>query len=75
MPLMLGNSKHIVGENIRELRNSGRPEAQAIAIAMRKAGLGAKKRKRTPSPLAPLKAEDIGKTMRPHLTPPLDDEE
>jgi hypothetical protein len=34
MPLLRGSSKHIISENIRELLNSGRPEAQAVAIAM-----------------------------------------
>lgn len=36
MPLKEG--KGAVSENIRELRASGRPQKQAVAIAMRKAG-------------------------------------
>lgn len=38
MPLLKGNSKEIVSSNIAELRRSGRPEAQAVAIAMRESG-------------------------------------
>jgi hypothetical protein len=38
MPLKKGKSKKAVSYNIRELRRSGRPQKQAIAIAMRKAG-------------------------------------
>lgn len=38
MPLKKGRSKKVVSENIRELRHSGRPQKQAVAIAMRKAG-------------------------------------
>ena len=45
MPLKSGKSKKNISSNIRELRNSGRPKNQAIAIAMDKARKG-KKRKR-----------------------------
>lgn len=45
MPLFKGNSNSIISQNIRELRNSGRPEKQAVAIAMSKAGKGLKKQK------------------------------
>lgn len=38
MPLFSGSSDSIVSQNIRELRNSGRPEKQAVAIALSKAG-------------------------------------
>lgn len=34
MPLKKGTSKETVSENIRELRHSGRPQDQAVAIAM-----------------------------------------
>lgn len=34
MPLESGNSRKAVSDNIRELRKSGRPERQAIAIAL-----------------------------------------
>ena len=46
MPLMKGHSKGIVSENIRELMHSGRPQKQAIAIAMSEAGKSQKKRKK-----------------------------
>lgn len=36
MPLKKGKTK--IRENIRELVHSGRPQKQAVAIAMRKAG-------------------------------------
>lgn len=34
MPLLQGDSNDIVSANIRELRNTGRPEKQAVAIAL-----------------------------------------
>ena len=39
MPLKKGKSKAFVSANIRELRSSGRPQAQAVAIALRTAGV------------------------------------
>lgn len=42
MPLKRGSSKKVISANIRELRHSGRPQKQAIAIAMS----NARKRKR-----------------------------
>lgn len=44
MPLKKGKSKAVVSENISELRNSGRPEKQAVAIAMSEAGIKKKKK-------------------------------
>lgn len=38
MPLKKGSSKEVISYNIAELIRSGRPKAQAVAIAMRKAG-------------------------------------
>ena len=38
MPLKKGSSNKTVSSNISELRHSGYPEQQAIAIAMSKAG-------------------------------------
>ena len=38
MPLKSGKSDKVVSSNIKELRHSGYPEKQSIAIAMNKAG-------------------------------------
>jgi hypothetical protein len=38
MPLKKGKNKQVISENIAELVHSGRPQKQAIAIAMDKAG-------------------------------------
>jgi hypothetical protein len=43
MPLVKGKSNKAVSQNIKELVNSGKPNKQAIAIAMQKAGKGKKK--------------------------------
>lgn len=42
MPLLKGSSQAVISQNIKELRNSGRPEKQAVAIAMQTAGKGKK---------------------------------
>lgn len=44
MPLKSGKSRTIVSDNVRELKKSGRPQNQAVAIALAKAGKS-KKRK------------------------------
>lgn len=44
MPLIKGSSKKVVSENIAELRHSGRPEQQAVAIALHNAGMSNKKK-------------------------------
>ena len=38
MPLEKGKSRATVSRNIKELRDSGRPQKQAVAIALREAG-------------------------------------
>ena len=38
MPLLPGKSDSVVSANISELRRSGRPESESIAIAFSKAG-------------------------------------
>lgn len=38
MPLKSGKSQAAISANIAELRNSGRPQKQAVAIAMSKSG-------------------------------------
>lgn len=39
MPLKHGKSKKVISENIREMMHSGHPQKQAIAAAMRQAGM------------------------------------
>ena len=46
MPLKSGKSKKAISANIAELIRSGRPKAQAIAIAYSNAGKSKKKAKR-----------------------------
>lgn len=45
MPLKKGSSKKVISENISELRHSGYPEKQSIAISMNKAGKSKKGKK------------------------------
>lgn len=46
MPLKTGSSKKTISYNIAELRRSGRPEKQSVAIAMSKAGKSRKSKRK-----------------------------
>jgi len=45
MPLRKGKSEQVVSRNISELVGSGKPQKQAIAISLEKAGKARKNRK------------------------------
>lgn len=59
-PLRSGKSRKVIGRNISELVHSGRPQKQAVAIALQKAGLSSKKNpERTPTILTPIDRQFI----------------
>lgn len=45
MPLKKGKSKKVIADNIKTEIENGKPQNQAIAIAMSKAGKSARKKK------------------------------
>jgi hypothetical protein len=45
MPLKHGKSKKVISDNIRTEMHAGKPQRQAIAIAMSKAGKSRKRKK------------------------------
>lgn len=61
MPLIKGSSNDIVSSNVRELRNSGYAEDQAVAIALSKAGRSNKQKGKG----HPNRHKNLGKFLHP----------
>lgn len=54
MPLIPGKSKSIIGDNIKEMIGSGKPQKQAVAASLNNADKFGKKPKIKKNPPAPM---------------------